>query len=125
MTPEEAAPDSIEQLLRSVRESNSDITGVAVVTSDGFSVASDLEPDLDEEAVAALTADLLGHAARSMGEFGRGDCEELHARGEGGYVMAFRAGSEAALVCLANRQASLGLLMLDMRRAAAKAAELM
>ncbi|MFQ5809701.1 MAG: roadblock/LC7 domain-containing protein [Armatimonadota bacterium] len=125
MTPEEGAPDSLEQLLRSVRESNSDLNGVALVTGEGFSIASDLEPDLDEESMAALTADLLGHAARSMGEFGRGDCTELYARGENGFIMAFRAGDDAVLVCLAAPHASLGLLMLDMRRAAARAAELL
>jgi len=125
MTPEETAPDTVEQLLRRLREGNSDLTGVALVTVEGFAVAADLEHGLDEESVAALTADLLGHAARSMGEFGRGDCTELYARGDNGYIMAFRAGTDAALVGLATAHASLGLLMLDMRRAAAKAAELM
>jgi predicted regulator of Ras-like GTPase activity (Roadblock/LC7/MglB family) len=125
MTPEGAAPDSPEQLLRSAREGNSDLTGVALVTSEGFSVASDLESDLDEESVAALTADLISHADRSMSEFGRGDCDELYVRGDNGYIMAFRAGSDAVLVCLASSHASLGLLMLDMRRTAAQAADLL
>jgi len=125
MTPEEAASGSPEELLRSLRESSPDVNGVALVTAEGFSVASDLEPDVDEESLAALTADLLSHAGRSMTEFGRGDCDELYSRGANGYVMVFRAGSEAALVCLAHAETSLGLLMLDMRRAAAKAADLM
>ena len=108
--------------LSSLRASNADITAATLVTVDGFPVASDVAPEVDEEGLAALAADLIARASRSSREFGNGELSELYARGPQGYLVVEKAGAEQALVCLAKSSATVGLLLRDIRQAAAELA---
>ena len=116
--------ESIEELLSSLRQRNPDVAGVLVITSEGFPVASDLGADMDEEALAAVCADLLTHAHRSVEEVGGNAADELYVRSDAGYVLAFRLSDEAVLTSFASSNVSLGLLVLECRRAANAAANL-
>jgi predicted regulator of Ras-like GTPase activity (Roadblock/LC7/MglB family) len=49
---------------------------------------------------------------------GRGTLDQVYIKGENGYVVLMSVGNEAVLTVLARQQAKLGLLFLDMRRAA-------
>ena len=117
-TPEASGGGVLAQL----RASNPDITGAALVTEDGFPVESDTGPEIDEESLAALAADLLARASRSSEEFGNGRLDELYARGDEGYLIVVRAGTDQVLACLAAAQATVGLLLRDVRQAAAELA---
>jgi predicted regulator of Ras-like GTPase activity (Roadblock/LC7/MglB family) len=107
------------EILKALREANPDIIGAALVTRDGFAVASDLGPNIDAESLAALSADLLVRASRSAGEFGQGKIEELYARTSQGYFIVARVGDDQVLACLASTNATLGLLLMDVRKTAA------
>lgn len=104
--------------LAAMRSANPDLTAAALVTTDGFAVASDVSAGVDEEALAALAADLIARAGRSSREFGNGDIEELYARGPQGYLVVMSAGVDQALVCLAKSDTTVGLLLRDVRKAA-------
>ncbi|MFQ6096750.1 MAG: roadblock/LC7 domain-containing protein [Armatimonadota bacterium] len=116
--------ESIDSLLSALRQRNPDIGGVLVITSEGFPVASDLGPDMDEEALAAVCADLFSHAHRSVSEVGAQVASELYVRSDTGYMLAFRVSEEAVLMSCASSNVSLGLLVLECRRAAQAAASL-
>ncbi len=120
MVSETSSPD---ETLTQLRQSNPDITAAAVVTSDGFPIASDASPDVDADMLAALAADLMARASRSAREFEQGDITELYARAETGYVIVARAGTEQVLACLASPTATLGLLLVDIRQTAAALAQ--
>ena len=111
------------QYLAQLRANNPDILAAAVVTTDGFAVEADTSAEIDEDSLAAMAADLLARASRSSQEFGNGALDELYARGEQGYLLVARAGSEQVLACLASADATVGLLLRDVRQAAAKIAD--
>lgn len=111
------------ETLAQLRQSNPDITAAAVVTSDGFPIASDASPNVDADMLAALAADLMARASRSAREFEQGDIAELYARAETGYVIVARAGTQQVLACLASPTATLGLLLVDIRQTAAALAQ--
>ena len=113
---------SAVETLKRLRQNNPDITAAALVTADGFVIASDAVPDVDGDMLAALAADLLARAGRSAKEFGQGDIMELYARADTGYVIVVRAGPNQLLACLASPNVTLGLLLVDVRQTAALAA---
>lgn len=113
------AANTPQEKLAALRAGNPDITAVALVTPDGFPIASDVAPDMDEEGLAALAGDLIARASRSSEEFGNGALDELYARGAQGYLLVMKAGDEQVLACLARGQATIGLLLRDVRQAAA------
>jgi len=114
---ESMTPDDI---LRKLRRDNADITAAMVVTPDGFPIAADTSPQVSEDMLGALAADLLTRAARSAREFGQGTIEELYARAETGHLIVVTAGPEQLLTCLAAPEVTLGLLLADVRQAASK-----
>jgi len=65
-----------------------------------------------------MSAAMLSLGERIAGELGRGMLDEVYVRGEKGFVIVRAVGEEAVLTVLARQQAKLGLLFLDMRRAA-------
>ncbi len=111
--------DGIAEVLKGLRGANPDILAVTLVTRDGFSIASDLGPNIDEELLAALAADLLARASRSASEFGQGEIDELYARTAQGFFLVARVGPDQVLACVASTNATLGLLLADVRKAAA------
>ncbi|NPV48836.1 MAG: hypothetical protein HPY69_17995 [Armatimonadetes bacterium] len=110
----------IKQQLSALRAANPDITAAVLVTMDGFAVASDVAPEVDEEGLAALAADLIARASRSNQEFGNGILNELYARGPQGYLLIESVPNDQALACLAKSSSTVGLLLRDVRKAAAQ-----
>jgi predicted regulator of Ras-like GTPase activity (Roadblock/LC7/MglB family) len=51
-------------------------------------------------------------------ELGRGELDQVYIKGERGNVILMSVGTEAVLTALTREQAKLGLIFLDMRRAA-------
>ncbi len=105
--------------LQALRDKNADVTAALVVTNDGLPIESNAGPDVDTDALGALAADLIARAGRALDDFGAGPVAEILVKGEQGYVIVVGAGSDASLACLASVEASLGLLLLDIHRAAA------
>jgi len=104
--------------LRDLQVSSLDIEGSALVSLDGLIMASSLPPVVEEDRVSAMSAAMLSLGERIAGELGRGVLEQVYVRGQDGYVVLRAVGEEAVLTVLARDTAKLGLLLLDMRRAA-------
>ncbi len=64
-----------------------------------------------------MSAAMLSLGERIASELGRGNLDQVYIKGENGYVFLMAVGSEAVLTVLARKDARLGLLLLDMRRA--------
>lgn len=110
--------------LRELQASSPDIEASAVVSIDGLSIASALPQGVEEDRVSAMSAAMLALGERIAGELGRGEIEQVYIRGQKGYVVLMAVGEEAVLTTLAREQAKLGLILLDMRRAAEDLAKL-
>lgn len=104
--------------LRDLRVSTPDIEASAVVSVDGLIMASDLPAEVEEDRVSAMSAAMLSLGERIAGELGRGSLDQVYIRGDNGYVILMSVGEEAVLTALARQEAKLGLVFLDMRRAA-------
>ncbi|MFW9905179.1 MAG: roadblock/LC7 domain-containing protein [Candidatus Thorarchaeota archaeon] len=110
----------IERILREVQSRIPDLEGLAVVTRDGLPIASALYTDTDEDRISAMTAASLSLSERVVLELERGIMEQLIITGSNGLVIIRDAGEHAVLVGIARVDAKLGLVLLDMKRAAKK-----
>lgn len=100
-----------------LHSSSPDIVASAVVSVDGLAIASALPDGVEEDRVAAMSAAMLSLGERIAAELGRGSLEQVYIKGLQGYVILMSIGDEAVLTGLAQEQAKLGLIFLDMRRA--------
>ena len=106
------------ELLRELQASSPDIEASAVVSVDGLTIASALPHGVEEDRVAAMSAAMLSLGERIATELGRGSLDQVYIKGEAGFVVLMSIGEDAVLTALAREQAKLGLIFLDMRRAA-------
>jgi predicted regulator of Ras-like GTPase activity (Roadblock/LC7/MglB family) len=106
--------------LRELQAASPEIEASAVVSVDGLIMASGLPVDVEEDRVSAMSAAMLSLGERIAGELGRGMLDQVYIRGANGYVILTAVGTEAVLTALARKNAKLGLIFLDMRRAAEK-----
>lgn len=104
--------------LKNLQVSTPDVEASAVVSVDGLIIASALPSDVEEDRVSAMSAAMLSLGERIAGELGRGVLDQVYIRGASGYVILTSVGEEAVLTVLARKDAKLGLVFLDMRRAA-------
>ena len=120
-----ARAEQMNKILRTLTTNTPDIEAGAVVSTDGLSIASALPQGTDDDAFAAMSAALLGLGERIAMELKRGELETVMIRGGTGYVFLARCGAEAVLTVMATRNAKLGLIFLDVSRAAKELAALM
>ncbi len=104
--------------LRDLQTATSEIEASAVVSVDGLIMASALPAGVEEDRVSAMSAAMLSLGERISGELGRGGLDQVYVRGSSGYVILMSVGADAVLTALVRENAKLGLIFLDMRRAA-------
>lgn len=103
--------------LRDMQASTPDVEASAIVSVDGLIMASALPATVEEDRVSAMSAAMLSLGERIASELGRGALDQVYIRGNDGYVILTAVGEEAVLTVLARKEAKLGLIFLDMRRA--------
>jgi predicted regulator of Ras-like GTPase activity (Roadblock/LC7/MglB family) len=104
--------------LRNLQAAAPDIEASAVVSVDGLIIASALPQGVEEDRVSAMSAAMLSLGERISGELGRGALEQVYIKGKEGFIVLTSVGEEAVLTALARQEAKLGLIFLEMRRAA-------
>jgi predicted regulator of Ras-like GTPase activity (Roadblock/LC7/MglB family) len=114
----ESRKQQIVDRLRQLHTSLSDIEASAVVSVDGLAIASALPQGVEEDRVAAMSAAMLSLGERISTELGRSTLEQVYVKGVKGYIILMSIGDDAVLTSMANEQAKLGLIFLEMRRAA-------
>ncbi len=112
--------DQLNQVLADLQAISGDIEACAVVSVDGLIMASNLPRGFEEDSVAAMCAVMLSMGERTALELERGTTEQLFVKGDAGYVVTMRAGDDAVLLVMARKEAKLGLVFLDLSRAALK-----
>lgn len=104
--------------LRAMQASAPDIEASAVVSVDGLIMASALQQGAEEDRVSAMSAAMLSLGERIASELGRGGLEQVYIKGNNGFIVLIAVGDEAVLTALARQEGKLGLVFLEMRRAA-------
>ena len=108
----------INTILHNLISTNSSIEGVALVTSDGLMISSHLSSEMDEDRISAMSAALLSLSERAVEELEKGTPEQVTLKGSNGYIVLTSAGEEAVLTVTTDVSAKLGLLYMDIKRAA-------
>jgi predicted regulator of Ras-like GTPase activity (Roadblock/LC7/MglB family) len=104
--------------LRELQRNTPDVEASALVSVDGLTIASALPSGVEEDRVSAMSAAMLSLGERIVGELRRGGLDQVYVKGAGGYVLLAAVGTEAVLTVMARSTAKLGLVFLEMRRAA-------
>ena len=125
MSSRRSRTEQMVERLRDLQVSSPDIEAAAIVSVDGLPIASSLPQGVEEDRVSAMSAAMRSLGERIATELGRGMLDEVYVKGEKGYVILRAVGEEAVLTVLARQQAKLGLLFLDMRRAAEELAAIL
>ena len=110
--------EKLNDILRNLNASSTDIEASAIVSTDGLTIAAALTEGIDEDRVGAMSAAMLSLGNRTADELRRGQLEQIMIKGNKGYVMITNVGKEAVLIVVARPTAKLGLVFLDTRRAA-------
>ena len=116
-----AEPSREELLVAALDElmdEDTDIQAAALVSLDGFTMASALPAEMQSDRVGAMSAAILALGERAAAELGRGQLSQVFIEGEDGYVFLVAAGSWAVLTAIADPSAKLGLVIYDMKKAA-------
>ncbi|RME64565.1 MAG: hypothetical protein D6778_07730 [Nitrospirae bacterium] len=116
--------EQLTQILKNLQNSIPDIEGAAVISMDGLVMASSMPSDVEEDRVSAMSAALYGIGSRTAQELERGDLEQVYIKGPKGYLLITQAGPESVLAVMANEKAKLGIIFLDVRRAAEEIARI-
>jgi predicted regulator of Ras-like GTPase activity (Roadblock/LC7/MglB family) len=116
--------DQLNQVLRGLQASTPDTEGAAIISMDGLIMASSLPATVEEDRISAMSAALYGIGSRSSEELERGEVEQVYIKGDAGYLLITQAGNDAVLAVMANAKAKLGIIFLDVRRAAEEVGKL-
>jgi predicted regulator of Ras-like GTPase activity (Roadblock/LC7/MglB family) len=109
----------LDRALQELLAQTSEIEAATVVSFDGLPMASALPASMDEDRVAAMSAALLSLGERAAQGLGRGDLSQVYIEGDTGTVFLVSAEDEAVLVAVAAKGAKAGLMLYEVRRAAA------
>lgn len=117
--------DMLTSVLTELNGTSADIEASGVISTDGLMMASVLPAGMDEDRVGAMSAAMLSLGDRTAQELSRGNLEQVLIKGARGYVLMTYAGQEAVLTVLAKPNARLGLIFLDVKRAAESISEML
>ncbi len=114
----------IEEVLRELELTTSQVEASAVVSVEGLPICSAMPLGVDDGILAAMTATILSVAERAAGELARGKLNRVLVEGGDGYFIISSAGRDAILAVLTKSKANLGMVFLAMDRACEKISKL-
>lgn len=109
--------DQLSDVLRRARATTPDVIGAAVVSSEGFIVASVFPSEVDEDLVGGMAASLLGVGERISTDLMQAPMEQVFVRSPRGYVIVDAIDANTSVVLLVSKEAKLGLIFIELRRA--------
>jgi predicted regulator of Ras-like GTPase activity (Roadblock/LC7/MglB family) len=100
------------------------LEGASLVSADGLPISSVLKPGMEEDRIAAMSAAILSLGERVAEELAKGALEQITIKGSNGYVILTGVGTDAVMVVLADNNAKLGLLLMEIKKAQEKLKQL-
>lgn len=101
----------LQELIR-----NTGLEGASLVSADGLPISSVLKPGMEEDRIAAMSAAILSLGERVAEELAKGSLEQITIKGDNGYVILTGVGKDAVMVVLADNNAKLGLLLMEIKK---------
>ena len=117
--------ERLDRAIHALLSQTPEIEAAAVVSFDGLPMAAALPPSMDEDRVAAMSAALLSLGERAAQGLGRGELSQVYIEGDAGTGFLISADDEAVLVAVASKGAKAGMMLYEVKRAAALVAEVL
>ncbi len=114
--------ESFQQSIDHLMASSTDIKAVAVISSDGLMLHSNIH-DTNPDKVAALSAAVLGLAKKSASEMNFGALSEVQIKGEDATYIILAAGPKKVLTLIVDTRCNIGMINLLAREAAKQLSE--
>ncbi len=109
----------VSVLERLSANAGSDVTGAVAVSTDGIVLASRISGDVNADRLGATAATLVGMSKRVSNDLKIGMAEESIVRADNGLLMVLPAGEQGLLAVTMRQGATLGIVMIESRDAAA------
>lgn len=116
--------EMIGQVLQDLKNVG-DVEASAVVSRDGLLMAGNISSDIRAETFAAMSATMLGAAETAISELNKGVPNRVIVETPQGKIIATGAGPKALLVLMVQANAGLGLILVEMDKAAGKIKEVL
>lgn len=113
----------LTQILDDLRRRTPGVHGAAIVSSEGLIVAAGLPEDVDGDQLAAVAGSLLSMGQKACNQLGQGKLGRLLVEGENNTTIVVDANPQVALAVVAEKEAKLGLIFLEIQRVGKKVAE--
>lgn len=110
--------EMLTSILNDLNSTSAEIEASAVISTDGLMIDSLLPASMDEDSVGAMSAAMLSLGERTAQELARGELEQVLVKGKSGYILMTHANKDSVLTVVAKTNARLGLIFLDVKRAA-------
>jgi predicted regulator of Ras-like GTPase activity (Roadblock/LC7/MglB family) len=111
--------EDLEKVLKDLTHVG-DIDACAIVSRDGLLMASNIPQEVHAETFAAMSATMLGAAETAVSELRRGVPDRVIVESKEAKIIAAGAGPKALLVVMTGPTAGLGLILVEMNKAADK-----
>jgi len=118
-TKKEKLLDILENL-----QKEGDISESMAVSRDGLPIASNTEKT-DVDTFAAMAAAMQGAAETAVAELKQGEVEQIIIESNKGKIISIGAGAKAILITRASKIANLGLVIIEIKKAARKIEEIL
>ena len=106
----------VENILQGLNRST-EIVSSAVVSTDGLPIATALQIGVDEDRIGAMSAAMLSLGTRSAKEVLQGSLNHSIIHTDNGYMLLFQAAESNLLTITTTRDAKLGLVLFEAKRA--------
>ncbi|MBI3362681.1 MAG: roadblock/LC7 domain-containing protein [Chloroflexi bacterium] len=115
--------DALRRALETLHNTVRDVHGSVIVNTDGLLITSyppgnDRDSPTGGDQVAAMAAVLMGLADRTLHRLAQGDLDRVLIEGHDGILVVLPATRDAALAVLIDKQAKVGLTLLEIKRCA-------
>lgn len=114
----------MDKLIADLKKSGG-VESCAAVSRDGLLIRSSMQREQFAESFAAMSATMLGAAETASTELGKGVPNRVIVESTQGRLIAVGAGPKALLVVIVSPEAGLGLILLELDKAAKKLKELL
>lgn len=120
--PQKYSPQ-IHQLLRDLIEEAPEVVNAAVISQDGILLGTNLEGEAREDKFALMAASMISLATNVAHTLKVGGVQQICLKSTLGLVIIRSIEERGTLCCLANEEAKLGSILLDMKKTSAKLAQ--
>jgi predicted regulator of Ras-like GTPase activity (Roadblock/LC7/MglB family) len=116
--------DMVDKILSDLKKVGG-VEACAAASRDGLLIRAILQKEQFAESFAAMSATMLGAAETATTELGQGVPHRVIVESERGRLIAVGAGPKALVMAIVNTDTGLGLILLELDKAAEKLKEIL